>query len=103
MFIFFYLCPYLKSGSKYPYLSGNFFKADEKLDLISDKNIASGPSYLTPTNTVSSTTIIARKEIQIIGYVQPVICFPPDFGDGHVKKRRESSVIGTTDTAHQND
>ncbi|KAA6401254.1 MAG: hypothetical protein EZS28_003217 [Streblomastix strix] len=103
MFKFLYLCPQLKSVSKYPYLSGNFFKVDEKSALISDKKIASGPSYLTPTNTVSSTTIIARKEIQIIGQVQPEARFASGLGGGHVKKRGELSVIGTTDTAHQND
>jgi hypothetical protein len=100
IFIFSYLYPCLLSESKKPNFPGNCFNAEDQLSLITERKFASGPSYFTPTNTVSSTTIKALKEIRTIGFVDPGINFWSCFGAGRVKKRGELSVIGTTETAH---
>jgi hypothetical protein len=85
---------------KYPNLFANCFNATDQLSLITYKKLLSGPSYFTPTNTVSSTTITPLNDILTIGSYDPGIYFDPDFYSGRVKKRGELSVIGTTETAH---
>jgi hypothetical protein len=100
VFTFSFLNPFSLSESKNPNFPGNCFRADYQLFLITDRKFASGPSYLAPTNTVSSTTITARKEIRTIGFVVQESCCSSVYDAGRVKKRGELSVIGTTETAH---
>ncbi|KAA6374439.1 MAG: hypothetical protein EZS28_030034 [Streblomastix strix] len=57
------------SRSKNPNLRGNCFRVFDQLFFITQRKIASGPSYFTPANTVSSITITALNEFLIIGFV----------------------------------
>jgi hypothetical protein len=65
-------------------LPGNYLNVVVQLSFITERKFASGPSYFTPTNTVSSTTITALKLILIIGLFDPEFILLPDLIDGFV-------------------
>jgi hypothetical protein len=70
------------------------------LFFIIERKLESGPSYFTPINTVSSTTIIALNDILTIGLFEFELILFSSFKYGLEKNRFELSEIGTTETAH---